>query len=93
MFNILKINKNLCKIPSNLHPLVTNQITNMNKLQLKSSLGIIFVTLLLVFSIKSVDPIYSNLFSSVSIINTQYGFIYCKSTKQKFTIYQHYQTQ
>ena len=68
MFNILKINKNLCKIPSNLHPLVTNQITNMNKLQLKSSLGIIFVTLLLVFSIKSVDPIYSNLFSSVSII-------------------------
>lgn len=68
MLNILKINKNLCKIPSNLHPLVTNQITNMNKLQLKSSLGIIFVTLLLVFSIKSVDPIYSNLFSSVSII-------------------------
>ncbi|OYZ01368.1 MAG: hypothetical protein B7Y37_06770 [Sphingobacteriia bacterium 28-36-52] len=40
----------------------------MNKLQLKSSLGIIFVILLLVFSIKSVDPIYSNLFSSVSII-------------------------
>ena len=68
MLNTLKINKNLCKIPSNLHPLVTNQITNMNKLQLKSSLGIIFVTLLLVFSIKSVDPIYSNLFSSVSII-------------------------
>ncbi len=68
MLNILKINKNLCKIHANLHPLVTSQITNMNKLQLKSSLGIIFVILLLVFSIKSVDPIYSNLFSSVSII-------------------------
>ncbi len=68
MVNIVNINKNLCKMSANLHRLVTSQTYIMNKLQLKTSMGIIFVGLLLIFSIKSVDPIYSNLFSSVSII-------------------------
>ncbi len=40
----------------------------MNNNQLKSVVGIVLVALLIAFSIISVDPIYSNLLSSISII-------------------------
>jgi hypothetical protein len=83
MDNILKINKNLYKIMPNLHPLNSRQISNMNKFQLKSLLRIIFISLLLIFSIKSVDPIYSNLLSSVSIIMAVFTTHTCLNRNQK----------
>lgn len=40
----------------------------MNNIPHKSILGVVFVAILLFLSFKSANPIYSNFFSSVSII-------------------------